>query len=220
MCRTSRGRGEQWTARVQGAWVAWPSPPSLTREDYPTSVGGRRHVPDGDVERPRRPFVARAANLYRSWLGPVVAPSTTAWRFHVEQTSHRHTGRTTRSAPDRATQLGRRQICTPAKPRRRSSPIQIRHRRRGLSTWINHGYNHRAVEWAKAIARAFRRAGGKSELDRARWLVTPTRREPRESATEKIPPSQGRMTGRAQGRCFVSGSVRVKWCGKSAPRGR
>lgn len=31
-------------------------------------------------------------------------------------------------------------------------------------------------------------AGGKSGLDRARWWVTPTRGDPRESATETRPP--------------------------------
>jgi hypothetical protein len=36
----------------------------------------------------------------------------------------------------------------------------------------------------------FANAGGKSELGRARWLVTPTRRKPRESATETIPPAR------------------------------
>src|SRR5690606_35922923 len=33
------------------------------------------------------------------------------------------------------------------------------------------------------------RPGGKSELGRARWWLTATRREPRESATENIPPA-------------------------------
>ena len=37
------------------------------------------------------------------------------------------------------------------------------------------------------------KAGGKSELGRARWLVTPTRRKPRESATEKTPPKSGNV---------------------------
>ena len=47
--------------------------------------------------------------------------------------------------------------------------------------------------------------GGKSGLHRAGCQVTPGRREPTESATENIPP--------------VLAQVRVKWCGKSAPRG-
>lgn len=47
-------------------------------------------------------------------------------------------------------------------------------------------------------------AGGKSGLHRARCRVTPGQRELTESATEKIPPAV---------------RVRVKWCGKSAPRG-
>ena len=45
---------------------------------------------------------------------------------------------------------------------------------------------------------------GKSELHRAVCLVTRGRGDPTESATENIPP-------RSRG-------VRVKWCGKSAPR--
>jgi|GEM_PF-2356970 len=43
---------------------------------------------------------------------------------------------------------------------------------------------------AEAIAREVRLVGGKSGLGRARWLVTPTRRKPRESATEKTPPKR------------------------------
>ena len=45
-------------------------------------------------------------------------------------------------------------------------------------------------------------AGGKSELDRVRWLVTPTRREPRESATEKTPPRKRRNEKTSEQRCF------------------
>ena len=47
---------------------------------------------------------------------------------------------------------------------------------------------------------------GKSELHRARCQVIPGRREPTESATENIPPH------------LLASEVRVKWCGKSAPR--
>jgi hypothetical protein len=47
--------------------------------------------------------------------------------------------------------------------------------------------------------------GGKSGLHRAGCQVTPGRREPTESATENIPPAP-------------PVPVRVKWCGKSAPR--
>jgi len=47
--------------------------------------------------------------------------------------------------------------------------------------------------------------GGKSGLHRAGCQVTPGRREPTESATENIPPA-------------ATLPVRVKWCGKSAPR--
>src|SRR4030065_2166162 len=50
--------------------------------------------------------------------------------------------------------------------------------------------------------------GGKSGLHRAGCQVTPGRREPTESATENIPPMPGQPD-----------QVRVKWCGKSAPRG-
>ena len=46
---------------------------------------------------------------------------------------------------------------------------------------------------------------GKSGLRRAGWSVTPTGGDPRESATENIPPRARR-------------GVRVKRCGKSAPR--
>ena len=41
-------------------------------------------------------------------------------------------------------------------------------------------------------------AGGKSELGRARWLVTPTRREPRESATEKTQPGKRQKVKKAK----------------------
>jgi len=51
-------------------------------------------------------------------------------------------------------------------------------------------------------------AGGKSEQDRARWWLTATRGDPRESATENTQP----MSLREQ--------AMVKWCGKSAPRRR
>ncbi len=52
------------------------------------------------------------------------------------------------------------------------------------------------VQWERRSGRGGRssgpssadRAGGKSELGRARWLLTATRREPRESATENTPP--------------------------------
>lgn len=47
--------------------------------------------------------------------------------------------------------------------------------------------------------------GGKSGLQRVECQVTPGGREPTASAAESIPPKQLRLT------------VRVKWCGKSAP---
>src|SRR6202041_100765 len=50
--------------------------------------------------------------------------------------------------------------------------------------------------------------GGKSGLRRARCQVTPGRREPTESATERYRLSAAQAA-----------PVRVKWCGKSAPRG-
>src|ERR1700689_5563916 len=51
--------------------------------------------------------------------------------------------------------------------------------------------------------------GGKSGLHRARCQVTPGGRESTESATERY-----RLSAAQAAR------VRVKWCGKSAPRGR
>jgi len=47
---------------------------------------------------------------------------------------------------------------------------------------------------------------GKSGLRRAECQVTPGRREPTASAAEKKPPRH------------FGAEVRVKWCGKSAPR--
>ena len=53
------------------------------------------------------------------------------------------------------------------------------------------------------IVGALWRAGGKSELRRAGWSLTATGGDPRESATENIPPS--------------TSGVRVKRRGKSSP---
>ena len=50
--------------------------------------------------------------------------------------------------------------------------------------------------------------GGKSGLHRTERQVTPGRRELTASATENIPPQNRKVL-----------LVRVKWCGKSAPRG-
>jgi len=73
------------------------------------------------------------------------------------------------------------------------------------------------------------KAGGKSELRRAVRRVTPGRGNPKDSGTENIPPAfapsalqRGRLRDR-QGACFavapkVRRRVRVKRCGKSAPR--
>src|SRR4029079_11517620 len=51
---------------------------------------------------------------------------------------------------------------------------------------------------------------GKSGHHRAGWSVTPTRGNPRDSATEKTPPTSA----------VRGGPVRVKGCGKSAPASR
>ena len=56
--------------------------------------------------------------------------------------------------------------------------------------------------------------GGKSGLHRTQWWVTPTVREDRDSATEKIPPHRPSTDVTS----IDGGEVRVKWCGKSAPR--
>ena len=53
------------------------------------------------------------------------------------------------------------------------------------------------------IAGRLQSAGGKSELRRAGWSLTATGGDPRESATENIPPR--------------AGGVRVKRRGKSSP---
>ena len=57
------------------------------------------------------------------------------------------------------------------------------------------------------------RWGGKSGLRRTRCQVTPGGREPTESATERYRRRAGSQ------RCGAV-QARVKWCGKSAPRGR
>lgn len=44
------------------------------------------------------------------------------------------------------------------------------------------------MEQAEAAARGQWFSGGKSELDRARWSLTATRGNPRDSATENTPP--------------------------------
>src|SRR5271170_6656629 len=60
----------------------------------------------------------------------------------------------------------------------------------------------------QTVAVCLQAHGGKSGLHRARCQVTPGRREPTESATERY-----RLSG------VQAPPVRVKWCGKSAPRG-
>ena len=42
--------------------------------------------------------------------------------------------------------------------------------------------------------------GGKSELHRAGWSLTATGGDPKESATENIPPAYGREGGKGEGR--------------------
>ena len=62
-----------------------------------------------------------------------------------------------------------------------------------------------AINWLSESARQslpVLAGGGKSGLQRARRQIASGRREPMESATENIPPAR----------------VRVKRCGKSAPR--
>src|SRR5690625_4780321 len=63
------------------------------------------------------------------------------------------------------------------------------------------------IRWSWLGSRCAVRHGGKSGLHRAGCQVTPGGREPMESATEKIPPKR------------QLAPVRVKRCGKSAPRG-
>src|SRR5271154_187245 len=60
----------------------------------------------------------------------------------------------------------------------------------------------------QTVAVCLQAHGGKSGLHRARCQVTPGRREPTESATERYRLSAAQAA-----------PVRVKWCGKSAPRG-
>ena len=97
----------------------------------------------------------------------------------------------------------------------------------------------KAVEWQTAEparqSRHRKRCRGKSGLHRARCQVTPGRREPTESATERYrrwpsPPRCGPTQGGhddakhrpspfREGRSGVArDQARVKWCGKSAPR--
>ena len=64
------------------------------------------------------------------------------------------------------------------------------------------------VGWPLSAGARGEESPGSSE---ARCRVTPGGGDPRESATENTPPACLRRAGRA---------ARVKWCGKSAPRGR
>jgi len=75
----------------------------------------------------------------------------------------------------------------------------------------------------QTIVWASRRSGGKSELRRAVRRVTPGRGNSKESGTENIPPGRvGSVTGacpeRVPAQAGTSRRVRVKRCGKSAPR--
>jgi len=51
------------------------------------------------------------------------------------------------------------------------------------------------VEEEQMIAGGFSSAGGKSELHRAGWSLTATGGDPKESATENIPPRHPRGKG-------------------------
>jgi len=70
----------------------------------------------------------------------------------------------------------------------------------------------RPVEAGEAAAPAPGGGGGKSGLRRAGWWLTATVRKDRESATETTPPKGSRLRPRPP--------ARVKWRGKSSPRGR
>jgi hypothetical protein len=95
-------------------------------------------------------------------------------------------------------------------------------------TWVLPcaGYLHRVVlapsRSGDRFSVAFTRVrGGKSGLHRAECQVTPGGREPTESATESVPPEKGvspHLRAKKGSDPFFS-QVRVKWCGKSAPRG-
>ena len=74
----------------------------------------------------------------------------------------------------------------------------------------------------QAIAVWCKSHGGKSGLHRAECQVTPGGREPTESATESVPPKKGDrplLNVHKRGLSPFLGWVRVKRCGKSAPRG-
>ncbi len=52
-----------------------------------------------------------------------------------------------------------------------------------------------------------------------RWWLTATRGNPRDSATENTQPmSRTKIFVSSSYKNFSAGQVKVKWCGKSAPR--
>ena len=96
------------------------------------------------------------------------------------------------------------------------APYRRGRRLRGASPWpwtgprgrLPGGMLRPGCEWSGDRSLRCPRAlagGGKSGLHGSGWLVTPTGREPRESATENRPPTSPRR------------AARVKRCGKSAP---
>ena len=95
--------------------------------------------------------------------------------------------------------------------RRRTCSCPVSSAARTTSCWSNH---HTFTTSYRDIRGPSSRGGasprGKSGHRRARWSVTPTRGNPRESATEITPPKAARKGGPA----------RLKWCGKSAPAPR
>ena len=96
---------------------------------------------------------------------------------------------------------------SPAAAARNSTSARSRWRRRSHGEW-RAGSVYCARESARQPLRL--RRGGKSGLHRARCQVTPGGREPTESATESKPPMSRH--------CKRVWQVRVKGCGKSAPR--
>ena len=94
-------------------------------------------------------------------------------------------------------------------------------------TWEPAGAGRRALGVIRSVlpARQPREAGektgprGKSGHRRAGWSVTPTRGNPRESATERTPPKR-RSVWRTRAPATPPPPARVKRCGKSAPAAR
>src|SRR3954465_618505 len=85
---------------------------------------------------------------------------------------------------------------------------EVRVRSSGPERYGTHTFAH-ALAWAAQAeqSRRSQRLRGKSGHHRAGWSVTPTRGNPRESATEMTPPTSASRGGTARG----------KRLGKSAP---